>query len=71
MPRWRTRIEPAVTVWPSKTLGPRRFAAESPWIHVDLSAASHKGGLGTIASDTTGFGVGFALEMILDKWVSG
>jgi leucyl aminopeptidase len=48
-----------------------RFASESPWIHVDLSAASHKGGLGAIASDTTGFGVGFALELILDKRVGG
>lgn len=49
----------------------QRFAGESPWIHVDLSAASHKGGLGTIASDTTGFGVGFALDMIMDKAVGG
>jgi len=35
-----------------------------PWIHVDLSCYSRKGGLGAVASDTNGFGVGFGLEVI-------
>lgn len=35
-----------------------------PWLHVDLSAVNHKGGLGAVASDTTGFGVGFTLELL-------
>ncbi|MDP2246825.1 MAG: leucyl aminopeptidase family protein, partial [Nitrosomonadales bacterium] len=35
-----------------------------PWIHVDLSSANRKGGLGAVASDVTGFGVGFGLEML-------
>ena len=34
------------------------------WCHTDLSSANRKSGLGAVASDTTGFGVGFGLEMI-------
>ena len=41
-----------------------RFVAKTPWLHVDLSASSAKGGLGAVASDTTGFGVGWALELL-------
>ena len=41
----------------------KRFIEERPWIHMDLSASSAKGGLGAVASDVTGFGVtwGYAL----------
>jgi len=35
-----------------------------PWVHVDLSSSNHKGGLGAVASDVTGFGVGFGLQML-------
>lgn len=35
-----------------------------PWLHVDLSAANRKGGLGAVGSDVTGFGVGFGLEVL-------
>jgi leucyl aminopeptidase len=35
-----------------------------PWVHMDLSASNHKGGLGAVASDVTGFGVGFGLQML-------
>ncbi|HEU4707739.1 MAG TPA: leucyl aminopeptidase family protein [Methylophilaceae bacterium] len=35
-----------------------------PWVHMDLSASNHKGGLGAVASDVTGFGVGFSLELL-------
>lgn len=35
-----------------------------PWLHVDLSSANRKGGLGAVASDVNGFGVGFGLEML-------
>jgi leucyl aminopeptidase len=41
-----------------------RFVSGTPWIHVDLSASSSKGGLGAIASDTTGFGVGWTLALL-------
>jgi leucyl aminopeptidase len=40
-----------------------RFTNGRPWIHMDLSASSTKGGLGAMASEVTGFGVswGYAL----------
>ena len=37
---------------------------DTAWLHTDLSSASRKGGLGAIQSDTTGFGVGFGIELI-------
>jgi len=36
-----------------------------PWIHIDLSAGNHKGGLAHVATDITGFGVRFSLELVL------
>lgn len=35
-----------------------------PWLHVDLSAIRHKGGLGAVAADVTGFGVGLGLALV-------
>jgi leucyl aminopeptidase len=35
-----------------------------PWLHVDLSSSCCEGGLGSVASDVTGFGVGWGLEML-------
>ncbi len=37
-----------------------------PWLHVDLSASRCENGLGSVASDVTGFGVGWGLRML--KW---
>jgi leucyl aminopeptidase len=37
---------------------------EIPWVHVDLSAGQHKGGLAQVPSEITGFGVGFTLELL-------
>jgi leucyl aminopeptidase len=34
------------------------------WIHIDLSASSHKGGLAHIPTDTTGFGVRYTLNLL-------
>ena len=34
------------------------------WVHIDLAASNHKGGLGHIATDTTGFGVRFTLNLL-------
>jgi len=43
-----------------------RFVPQDlPWAHVDLSAATRTGGLGHVATDVTGFGVRFALELLL------
>jgi len=41
-----------------------RFVNDIPWIHMDLSASSHKDGLGAVGSDVTGFGVGWAVELL-------
>jgi leucyl aminopeptidase len=43
-----------------------RFVPEEiPWAHVDLSSATRSGGLAHVATDVTGFGVRFALELLL------
>ena len=48
----------------------KRFVEhDTPWLHVDLSASRCEGGLGGVASDVTGFGVGWGLRMLLS--VSG
>lgn len=46
----------------------RFIEGDVPWLHVDLSACNHKGGLGAVGSDVTGFGVGFTLEF-LRQWM--
>ena len=37
-----------------------------PWLHVDLSSSNRKGGLGAVAADVNGFGVGFGLRLLQD-----
>ncbi|TPW18422.1 MAG: leucyl aminopeptidase [Halothiobacillaceae bacterium] len=44
-----------------------RFVANIPWLHIDLSAGNHKGGLAHIPTDITGFGVRFTLELLLSQ----
>jgi leucyl aminopeptidase len=41
--------------------------AKTPWIHIDLSACTRKGGLAHIPSDITGFGVRYTISLILDR----
>ncbi|MEL7312947.1 MAG: leucyl aminopeptidase family protein [Pseudomonadota bacterium] len=36
-----------------------------PWVHMDLSAVEHKGGLGAVATDITGYGVAYTTELLL------
>ncbi|MDP2143471.1 MAG: leucyl aminopeptidase family protein [Gallionella sp.] len=44
----------------------KRFVEhDTPWLHVDLSASRCDGGLGIVASEVTGFGVGWGLAMLL------
>lgn len=43
-----------------------RFAGKTPWLHVDLSASSCAGGLGAVATDLTGFGVGWGVALLQD-----
>ena len=35
-----------------------------PWVHMDLSACEHKGGLGAVGTDLTGFGVTYAATLL-------
>lgn len=45
----------------------QRFAGkQAAWIHLDLSAGRHKGGLAHIPTDVTGFGVRYTLALLLD-----
>ena len=45
----------------------RFVPAETPWAHVDLSSATRSGGLAHVTTDVTGFGVRFALELLLKQ----
>jgi leucyl aminopeptidase len=42
----------------------KRFTGTLPWVHVDLSAAHCKGGLGAVATAINGFGVAWGLEFL-------
>ena len=44
-----------------------RFIDDTPWLHMDLSASRCEGGLGSVASDVTGFGVAWGWRMLQDK----
>ncbi len=42
-----------------------RFVPKTiPWVHVDLSSGQHKGGLGHVPTDITGFGVRLTVELL-------
>ncbi|MFM7122548.1 MAG: hypothetical protein ACKOW6_03065, partial [Fluviibacter sp.] len=40
------------------------FVGDVPWMHLDLSAATCKGGLAAVATDTTGFGAALTLDFL-------
>jgi len=42
---------------------------DTPWIHMDLAASNHKGGLGHIPTEVTGFGVRYTLSLLLDQQI--
>lgn len=44
---------------------------ETPWAHVDLASATRSGGLAHVATEVTGFGVRFALELLLRQDLLG
>jgi len=49
-----------------------RFVGDGiPWVHVDLAAGHHKGGLGLVPSAVTGFGVRLTLALLLDHDLPG
>jgi leucyl aminopeptidase len=39
---------------------------DTPWIHVDLAASTHKGGLAHVPTEITGFGVRYTMSLLLD-----
>jgi leucyl aminopeptidase len=41
-----------------------RFVGDTPWLHMDLSAHSCKGGLGAVMSDASGFGVAWGMALL-------
>ena len=41
-----------------------RFVGDTPWLHMDLSAHSCKGGLGAVMSDASGFGVAWGIGLL-------
>jgi len=46
----------------------QRFVPDDvAWVHLDLSAATRKGGLAQVGTEITGFGVRYALNLILDQ----
>ena len=47
----------------------RFVPAELPWVHLDLAAAVRHGGLAHVTTDITGFGVRYALELLLKSRV--
>ena len=45
-----------------------RFVPEEiPWAHVDLSSATRSGGLGHVNTDVTGFGVRYAIQLLVEE----
>jgi leucyl aminopeptidase len=46
-----------------------RFVPKAiPWLHLDLAAGARHGGLGHIATEITGFGVRYTLELLRRGW---
>lgn len=43
----------------------RFVPSDLPWVHLDLAAAHHKGGLAHVPTDVTGFGVRYTLQLLL------
>ncbi len=42
---------------------------DTPWVHMDLSASSKKGGLAHIPTDTIGFGVRYSVNLLLKNYL--
>lgn len=40
---------------------------DTPWVHIDLAASEHKGGLAHVPTEVTGFGVRYTLGLLLDE----
>ena len=42
---------------------------DTPWVHIDLAASNHKGGLAHVPTEITGFGVRYTLSLLLDEQI--
>lgn len=42
---------------------------DTPWVHIDLAASNHNGGLAHIPTEVTGFGVRYTMSLILDDHI--
>jgi leucyl aminopeptidase len=40
---------------------------DTPWVHVDLAASNHKGGLAHVPTEVTGFGIRYTMSLLLDE----
>lgn len=45
----------------------RFVGGDIPWVHVDLAAGEHKGGLAHVPTEITGFGIRFSLKLLLEQ----
>ncbi len=45
----------------------RFVSGDIPWVHIDLSSSSHKGGLAHVPTEVTGFGVRYSLDLLLKQ----
>ena len=44
---------------------------DTAWVHIDLAAGEHEGGLGHVPTKVTGFGVRLTLALLLDEKIGG
>lgn len=42
---------------------------DTPWVHMDLAASNHKGGLAHVPTEVTAFGVRYTLSLLLDEQI--
>lgn len=42
---------------------------DTPWVHMDLASSNKKGGLAHIPTDTTGFGVRYSVNLLLNNYL--
>jgi leucyl aminopeptidase len=42
---------------------------DTPWVHMDLSSSSKKGGLAHIPTDTIGFGVRYSINLLINNYL--
>ncbi len=42
---------------------------DTPWVHMDLAASNHKGGLAHVPTEVTGFGVRYTMNLLLDEQI--